>query len=306
MVTTVAIVGPGAIGGTVAAWLAQDSDLDVRVCARSPLVDLIVETPEGTIGAKPTVWTSPPQAEVVDWVLVTTKTYSADSTRPWLQALCGAQTRVAIIQNGVEQVRLFSHLVPDERLVPVMINLPANRTAPGRIVQSRHGIIAVPSGQNGEAFCALFARTKIEARTHVDFVSQLWIKLCGNCAAIVPALTLRATGPVWDAEMEAIVRGLVEECAAVGRAEGADVPQNVVENAIATMRTMPEGALSGSIHADRLAGNEMEIDARNGVVVRLGERHGIPTPYNKMLVTLLSASASPWIGAGEGQATEAR
>jgi 2-dehydropantoate 2-reductase len=31
----------------------------------------------------------------------------------------------------------------------------------------------------------------------------------------------------------------------------------------------------------------MEIDARNGAIVRAGARHGIPTPLNTMLVSLL-------------------
>ena len=39
----------------------------------------------------------------------------------------------------------------------------------------------------------------------------------------------------------------------------------------------------------------MEIDARNGVIVRLGRKHGIPTPMNELIVTLLNASGSPWI-----------
>lgn len=293
--TTIAVIGPGAIGGTVAAWLAQDPALAITICARTPLDDLRVETPSGVITARPKVLTDPARARPVDWVLVATKTYDVDSTKPWLDHLVDTHTRVAIIQNGVEHVRLFSHLVPAERLVPVMINLPAARSAPGRIVQSRHGIIAVPAGPNGDDLVALFAHTEIEARAHADFLSQAWVKLCGNCAAIVPALTLRATGPVWSADLEAIVRGLAEECAAVGRAEGADIADSVVESTVANARNMAEGSTGGSIHADRLAGNRMEIDARNGVIVRLGHKHGIATPMNQMLVTLLAASGSPWV-----------
>lgn len=293
--TTIAVIGPGAIGGTVAAWLAQNPDFALTVCARTPLDDLRVETPQGVITATPEVLTDPARARPVDWVLVATKTYDVDSTRPWLDRLVGNDTRVAIIQNGVEHVRLFSHLVPEERLVPVMINLPAVRSAPGRIVQHRHGIIAVPVGRNGTDFADLFAQTEIEAAAHEDFLSQLWIKLTGNCIAIVPALTLRATGPVWSADMEAIIRGLVEECAAVGRAEGADIPQSVVETTIANARNSQEGSIAGSIHADRLAGHQMEVDARNGVIVRLGEKHGIATPMNRVLVTLLAGAGSPWV-----------
>lgn len=293
--TTIAVIGPGAIGGTVAAWLAQNPDFAITLCARTPLDDLRVETPRGVITATPDVLTDPALARPVDWVLVATKTYDVDSTRPWLERLLGGNTRVAIIQNGVEHVRLFSHLVPAERLVPVMINLPAVRSAPGRIAQHRHGIIAVPAGRNGSDFVELFAQTEIEAAAHEDFLSQLWIKLTGNSIAIAPALTLRATGPVWSADMEALIRGLVEECAAVGRAEGADIPQDVVEQAVANARNSQEGAIAGSIHADRLAGHPMEVDARNGVIVRLGEKHGIATPMNRVLVTLLAGSGSPWV-----------
>lgn len=293
--TTIAIIGPGAIGGTVAAWLAQDPTLDVTVCARTPFEDLRVETPSGVITARPTVLSDPAAAQVADWVMVATKAYDADATRPWLEQLVGDRTRVAIIQNGVEHVRLFQHLVPAERLLPVMINLPAVRHAPGRIVQSRHGIIAVPAGPDGEAFVALFGKTEIEAAAHADFLSQAWIKLAGNCAAIVPSLTLRATGPVWSEDMEAIVRGLVEECVAVGRAEGATIPDSVIDSTVANARSSPEGSIAGSLHADRLAGHPMEVDARNGVIVRLGQKHGIQTPMNRVLVTLLAASGSPWV-----------
>lgn len=293
--TSIAVIGPGAIGGTLAAWLAQDPGFDLTLCARTPFDNLRVETPDGVITASPQVLTDPAAASAADWVLVCTKTYDVETTKPWLDRLVGPQTRVAIVQNGVEHAKLFAHLVPAERIVPVMINLPAARSAPGRIVQHRHGIIAVPVGGNGEDFAALFAKTKITATAEADFVSQLWVKLTSNCATILPALTLRATGPAWSEELEAIVRGLVEECAAVGRAEGADVPQAVIDEAIQRFRDMPEGASAGSIHADRLAGNAMEIDARNGVIVRLGQQHGIPTPMNALLVTLLGAAGSPWV-----------
>lgn len=293
--TTIAVIGPGAIGGTLAAWLAQNPALTVTVCARTPLDDIIVETPDGTITARPVVLTDPAQAPVVDWVLVCTKTYDVEATKPWLAQLVGQGTRVAIVQNGVEHVRLFEHLVLGEQLVPVIINLPAARNAPGRMVQQRKGYIWAPSGDNGAALVGLFDQTDIEAVVAPDFVSRAWIKLCGNCGAIVPALTLRATGPVWSAELEAIVRGVAEECAAVGRAEGAAIDQKVVEGTVEMARTMGEGTRASSIHADRLAGNRMEVDARNGVIVRLGEKHGIPTPMNRVLVTLLAASGSPWV-----------
>jgi 2-dehydropantoate 2-reductase len=69
----------------------------------------------------------------------------------------------------------------------------------------------------------------------------------------------------------------------------------VVNEAVANARNSAEGSIAGSLHADRLAGHDMEIDARNGVIVRLGQKHGIATPMNRLLVTLLGASGSPWV-----------
>ena len=47
--------------------------------------------------------------------------------------------------------------------------------------------------------------------------------------------------------------------------------------------------LGTSMYFDRLAGRRFEIDALNGAVVAAGERHGIPTPLNRMLLALLRA-----------------
>ena len=41
------------------------------------------------------------------------------------------------------------------------------------------------------------------------------------------------------------------------------------------------------MYFDRLAGRPLEADARNGVIVCLGKKHGIPTPVNETLFALL-------------------
>jgi 2-dehydropantoate 2-reductase len=88
--------------------------------------------------------------------------------------------------------------------------------------------------------------------------------------------------------MGAAIRALVAEVRAVGRAEGADLPDDFPELTLAHMRNeAPDGI--NSIHADRRAGRRMEIDARNGVIVRAGELHGIATPVSRMMTALLRA-----------------
>jgi 2-dehydropantoate 2-reductase len=293
-VTSVAVIGPGAIGGIVAAWLAQSPESRVTVCARSPLADIVVDTPDGPLAAATRVLVDPAKAHPCDWVLVATKTYDVGSTATWLARLVGPETRIAVLQNGVEHVERFAGLVPAERIVPAVVDIPASRTGPGRMRQHRHGSILVPEGAHGEAFVALFAGSPIAVATDPDIRSCAWRKLCINAAGAVGALTFSPPGARWSPGLESIIRALAEECATVGRAEGAVVPPEVVEAVVERAAKSSAAGGRNSMEADRLAGRPMELEARNGVIVRLGRRHGIPTPVNAMIVAMLEASASPW------------
>src|SRR6187402_1140624 len=111
----IALIGPGAIGGSVAAWLAQSAANDVTLCARTPFARLVVETPDGTIEATPHILTDPAQGTPVDWVLIATKTYDAAATAAWFPGLVGPETRVVVLQNGVEHVARFAPYVAAEQ-----------------------------------------------------------------------------------------------------------------------------------------------------------------------------------------------
>lgn len=289
--TSIAVIGPGAVGGTVAAWLAQDPEHDVTVCVRTPFETLAVETPEGPISAIPRVATSPEGLKPVDWVLVATKAYDTEGTMAWLAALAGPDTRVAILRNGVEHTAPFEGRIAAGNLVPAVVDIPAERSAPGRVLQRRNGWIKVPAGAAGEAFAALFAHTPIEIQTVEDFTTEAWKKLALNCAGAVNALTLKPARVVHDEGAADVMRALVRECVAVGRAEGADLSDDLPEQVIEGYRGHAPDSMN-SLHADRAAGRPMELDARNGVIVRKGAAHGIDTPANAMVVALLNAAAS--------------
>jgi len=289
--TTIALIGPGAIGGTLAAWLAQRSDLDLTVCVRTPVETLVLETPDGTVTASPRFATSPDGLGPVDWVLVATKAYDDVAAAPWLNALAGPDTRVAVIRNGVEHREAFAGRVADENLVPVIVDFPAERPAPGVFRQRRYGWMRVPQGVAGEAFVALFAGCPIDVATTEDFVSVAWRKLALNAAGAVNAMTLKPSGVARDPGAAEVMKTLVAECVAVGRAEGATLSDDIGEQVVEGYRAGPPDMVN-SLLADRAAGRPMELDARNGVIVRRGEKHGIPTPANAMIVALLNAAAS--------------
>jgi 2-dehydropantoate 2-reductase len=288
-VASILLIGPGAIGATLTAWLCQDDRHHVTVAARTPFESIETTTPQGVIRARPQVITEPAQAKPVDWLLATTKAYDSESATAWFPKATGPRTRLAVIQNGVEQLQRFEKHFPRERTVPVMIDLPAERVAPGRTIQKGPAHLVVPAGKNGADFLALFAHANFDAQQTDDFTTAVWKKLCLNSAGAVCAVLLKPNGISHHDGVAALMRDIVRECVAVGRAEGATLADSMPDEIVERIRRSPRDS-GNSIYADRLAGRPMEYDARNGVIGRLGRKHGIPAPMNTLMAALLEAA----------------
>lgn len=282
----ITLIGPGAIGGLAAAWLCQDERNDVTICARTPLEKLTLESPYGTFTARPGICLEPGSSAPADWILVATKAYDSARAALWFEGFMGDDTCVAVLQNGVDHVVRFSEFLPAERIVPVIVDCPTERVSPGIIRQRGDATMAVPVSAAGADYCGLFERTRINATQDPDFLSTAWRKLCINAAGVVNALTGKPAGIANDPHAARLMRRIVDETAAVGRAEGADLPGSMADDVITIYRGQPADSVN-SLLADRLAGRPMEIDIRNGVIVSLGEKHRIATPYNEMAVALL-------------------
>jgi 2-dehydropantoate 2-reductase len=286
----IAIVGPGAVGSIMAGWLGRSGEHEVLLCARRPLGPLRVETPTETFPVRATVLTDPAAAPPVDWVLFATKTYDVPGAAQWLNGLAAHGAPVAVFQNGVEQHARLSPYVAPEKILPVLIYCPAERAEAGLVRQRRDARLVVSADALGRGLAALFAGTGVQVDLTADLTTALWEKLCVNAAGAINALLLKPAGVFADTAVAELARALVRECIAVGRAEGARLDDAFAEYVLELYRKTPADSVN-SLHADRAAGRPMEIDARNGVIVRLGGQHGIPTPYNHMAVTLLDAMA---------------
>jgi len=284
----VAIIGPGAIGGVMAARLHRTGRHEIIVCARHPLDRLEVEAKDETIAFQPRMITDPRQAEPVDWILVATKAYDAGGAAAWFTGLRTSSIPVAILQNGVEHVERFSKYCPAERILPVVVNAPAERASPGHIRQRGKARLTVPEGALGREFQALFADSGVEVSLTSDFKSAAWKKLCLNTAGALPALLRNSAAIQDDPQIADLARQMVVECMAVARAEDAVLEPDLPDTLLEICRKAPRDSIN-SLHADRLAARPLEIDARNGVIVRLGRKHRIATPLNAMAVSLLAS-----------------
>ena len=284
----IAIVGVGAIGGVTAALLQQAGGHELLLCTRRPMSGLSVDTPDGLVNVRAVFVTDPNDASEVDWVIVATKAYDVAGAAKWLDRLCSKGAPVAVLQNGVEHRERFAPYVATEKIVPVMVDCPAERQATDRIRQRGVMHLKVADNALGRDFVELFAGTTTDATVVPDFLSVVWRKLCFNSAGVLSALVMQPAGVVRGEAMGDVALQIIRECAAVARAEGAHLEENVADVVLAAQRAAPADSIN-SMLADRQANRPVEIDARNGVIVRLGRKHGIATPANSMAVALMEA-----------------
>jgi 2-dehydropantoate 2-reductase len=287
----IAIVGVGAIGGASAADLADLERHDLLLCSRAPFERLRVRRPVGTSLVAISATTQPSKLEPVDWVLLATKAHQSDAVGPWLAALCDPKTTVAVLQNGIDHVdRIAPLLSAGAKVLPVVIQLPAEKKAPGEIEQGPDGMLLVPDDAMGRGLAALFEGARTEVKPTPRFHTQAWWKLLSNASVGgVCALAVRENGATEEPALRDLVLALMREVVQVGRAEGADLPDDAPEKAYSAMLRGAPGHWS-SIAVDRREGRSMEWRVRNAVVGRLGRKHGIATPLNDAITAMLRAA----------------
>lgn len=288
---SIAVVGLGGIGGTAAGLLARTGLHDVTACVRKPLERLTVEGPDGAFEVPLKALTDPAKAEPVDWVLLCTKTHETASVGPWLERLCTPATTVVALQNGIDHAERISPYANGAAIVPALVYYNGERLAPDRVRYkpvSAHELV-VPGDAAGRAFAELMADTPLHVLASADFVTLKWRKLMVNAIANpITALTLQRFAVFERPDIQLLSLAILDEAGRVARADGAGLHNDESRRVLAMVRGFGAN-LSTSTYFDRLAGRPFEVESLTGAIVAAGERHGIATPLNGLLVTLLRA-----------------
>jgi 2-dehydropantoate 2-reductase len=287
---TVALVGPGAIGTTVAAALHEAGRTPV-ICGRSAHERLALRFDGGEIVVPGPVLIDPQAVkEKFDLVFVAVKSTQVASAAPWVSALCDANAVVCVLQNGVEQKATFTPYAGGAAVVPSVVWFPAQRESSSSVWLRGEPRLTLPDTPASSVVVSALSGTRCSVEVAEDFVSLAWRKLMQNAAAGLMVLTGRRAGMFSRSDIIGLSLAYLRECLEVARAEGAklgdDVPQEIVDG---FHRAPPD--LGTSILADRQGNRPLEWDCRNGVVQRYGRSHGIPTPISDLVVPLLAAAS---------------
>ncbi len=287
---TIALIGPGAIGTTIAAAL-HEVDRAPLLCGRTAHTQLTLRHDEGEIVVPGPVLTEPAAIQQpVDLLFVAVKTTQVAGSAGWLAALCDENTVVCALQNGVEQKAQLAPLVNGATVLPSVVWFPAQREPDASVWLRAKPRLTLPDVPQAQRVVEALSGTRCAVDLSADFLSIAWRKLLQNAAAGLMVLANRRAGMFSRDDITDLALGYLRECLAVARAEGAvlndDVPQEIVGN----FQRAPAD-LGTSILADRQANRPLEWDIRNGVIQRLGHAHGMAVPISDVLVPLLAAAS---------------
>ncbi|WP_217492240.1 oxidoreductase [Mycobacterium malmoense] len=289
--TEIALVGPGAVGTTVAALLHKAGH-PVLVCGHTPR-DRIELRPDGAdpIVVPGPVRTDPDQITgPADVVVLAVKATQNEAAAGWLARLCAAHTIVVVLQNGVEQVEQVQPHCPSSPVLPGIVWYSAETQPAGWVRLRNDPALVLPSGPSAETIAELLRGAGCRVDCDPDFVTAAWRKLLTNALAGFMALAGRRSGMFRRDDVADLSRRYVAECLAVARAEGARLPDAIVDELAEMFRHVPED-MGTSILADRENHRRMEWDIRNGVIIRKARVHGLPTPISDVVVPLLAAAS---------------
>lgn len=191
---------------------------------------------------------------------------------------------VVSLQNGVDNVSRMRSAAGIEA-VPAGVYVGAEITEPGRVKHTARGDLVLGPLPD---LATSFTRAGIPVAISDNVEGELWMKLILNCAynALSALGRARYGRLVRNPLTRDLMRRIVEEVVAVGRARGIRFPDL---DLVAATWKLGEGMVdtTSSTAQDIARKKRTEIDSLNGYVARLGEELGIPTPVNRTLHALV-------------------
>ena len=292
----IAVLGAGSIGCLIAAKLVEAGH-DVLVHARGEHGAVLALSGLNVSGVwdfqiLPNQWTvsldeagiHPSLEKSFDQSIITCK--AKDTAKLAEIAAQITDGPVLSLQNGLGNHEILSRYVFENSAVGVTTNA-VKRISHGQIEWVGRGSIAV-GGPTGEQFIETLSM--LDAEYNHDVSSIIWNKLLIN-VAINPLAAICGVmnGELLSEPLLSQAESTMLEAANVARLLGVEVAEDhiLIQNLHSVLDSTAENECS--MLADVKAGRETEIDVLCGQVVARGEKLGVPTPLNSMLLSQIKA-----------------
>jgi 2-dehydropantoate 2-reductase len=299
---TIAVLGPGGVGGLVAGVLTQAGE-EVVLIAQEPTAETIAErglsvhsVMFGDLNARVRALTR--LREPADVLIIATKAAGLDSA---LQRIDVEPGLVLPLLNGLDHLAMLRDRFDPDTVLAGTIRVESDRPEPGVVVHTSRFLLIDIATHSPSALPLMQALAETLEHAHIPVrvtlpVSErseaqvMWSKLvrlnalaCTTSAYDVLLGEIRSTP-----ELRADLVGAIEEACSVGRAEGAE---DVDPQTALSELELAHDTLGSSMQRDIAAGRPPELDAIPGAILRAAARHGLQCPTIERLVVTIATRA---------------
>lgn len=283
------VMGAGAIGSYYGSMLSRKTD--VLIIGRRGHVDAVNSRGLVVTGAIEETFNLDASTEASgipegSLIILTTKAYAIEEAVRELREFLGPGTAILVLQNGLGNEELVKSLVdPDVDVVRGLASTGVEFLSPGMIEVKLVRETVLPKTAAGEKIGRLFDLCGLDVRLSERMDVEVWRKLTMNC--VINPLTAVFRVPNTEIAVEGlreVRRGIVDECIRVAQKEGV-ILEGDLEEEIA--KAAASYSNISSMCQDIMKGRRTEIGFLNGKVAELGRRHGVATPVNDVLTSLI-------------------
>jgi 2-dehydropantoate 2-reductase len=297
---TVAVLGPGAVGGALAVHLAQAgvhtvclprrdmvgvlalSGLSLEVDGREPLVARVEVREELTQPARV--------------LLITVKAHQLEEALEQVDPAAVEDGVVIPLLNGLEHVHVIRERLGPRVAAGTISRFEAYRVGRVQIIQkSLSALVSIASDdlplEELERAAALLDRGAFEVLIGESEKAVLWDKAARlSVLAAATAYSHLSLGSLLDDRTwRGVLEDAIDEACAIAVADGVTL---LPSTQWAIIRELDDSTTTSTAR-DIEAGRPSELDAITGSVVRAGERLGIPCPVLTELYAKASAQVAP-------------
>ena len=293
----IAIMGAGGVGGCLGGLLGKAGN-DVWLIVRGEHLEAIranglkLVRPNTEFVVQVNATDNPAEVGPVDLVLFTVKTYQNRHVITTLKPLMGHETSVITLQNGVESHEQLGAVLGPSNILPGAYWASSHILSPGVIgedvpAQISFGEIDDTDSLRSPDIRKVFRDAGIETEISLDPLQVLWEKfiVLSALAGITSAAQTRPKELLKYPDARTMFCNAMEESLAVGLAKGINLPDNLVQDSLKYIESLPD--FQNSMHGDYEAGRATELEALSGAVIRLGKQIGVKTPVHEFLYSVL-------------------
>ncbi|ROQ93455.1 ketopantoate reductase family protein [Desulfosoma caldarium] len=295
----IGVMGTGGVGGYFGGFLAR-AGVDIHFVARGKHLQALQEeglevvTNNENFRVRIHATSEPEEIGPVDLLLFCVKSHDTEKAARCATPMVEADTTILTLQNGIDNAEKLAQVFGEEKILPGTVFIESTIASPGVIAHmGKPGkiIFGEFSGERTERVQKIletFQHAGIHAEVSDDIQKVLWAKFLFICGVHgVSTLGRAPLGLILDCpETREILEGTMKEVLEVSKKCGVALPDNAVEDALALAYSY-NPKFKCSMLRDLEWHRKTEVEALNGMVVRLGKAHGVPVPYNSIIYAVM-------------------